>query len=80
MTERGYANAVVAMQELWANAEREGVTIGLEVANRYESNVLNTTEQGLRFLGAPDATLHLDMELATSARRFVFDHLATATA
>jgi D-psicose/D-tagatose/L-ribulose 3-epimerase len=33
------------------------------VVNRYESNVLNTTEQGLRFLddiGAPNATLHLD--------------------
>jgi D-psicose/D-tagatose/L-ribulose 3-epimerase len=51
------------MQELCANADREGVTIGLEVVNRYESNVLNTTEQGLRFLdeiGAPNATLHLD--------------------
>ena len=46
-----------------SSAEREGVTIGLEVVNRYESNVLNTTELGLRFLddiGAPNATLHLD--------------------
>jgi D-psicose/D-tagatose/L-ribulose 3-epimerase len=63
VTERGYANAVEAMQELCSNAEREGVTIGLEVVNRYESNVLNTTEQGLRFLddiGAANATLHLD--------------------
>jgi D-psicose/D-tagatose/L-ribulose 3-epimerase len=63
VTERGYANAVSAMQELASNAAREGVTIGLEVVNRYESNVLNTTEQGLRFLddiGAPNATLHLD--------------------
>ena len=63
VTERGYENAVEAMRELCSNAEREGVTIGLEVVNRYESNVLNTTEQGLRFLddiGAPNATLHLD--------------------
>jgi D-psicose/D-tagatose/L-ribulose 3-epimerase len=63
VSERGYANAVSAMQELCSNAEREGVTIGLEVVNRYESNVLNTTEQGLTFLediGAPNATLHLD--------------------
>jgi D-psicose/D-tagatose/L-ribulose 3-epimerase len=63
VTERGYANAVSAMQELASNAAREGVTIGLEVVNRYESNVLNTTEQGLRFLddiGARNATLHLD--------------------
>ena len=63
VTERGYENAVEAMRELCSNAEREGVTIGLEVVNRYESNVLNTTEQGLRFLddiGSPNATLHLD--------------------
>ena len=63
VSERGYANAVEAMQELCSNASREGVTIGLEVVNRYESNVLNTTEQGLRFLddiGAANATLHLD--------------------
>jgi len=63
VTERGYANAVGAMRELCDNAAREGVTIGLEVVNRYESNVLNTTEQGLRFLddiGASNATLHLD--------------------
>ena len=63
VSERGYANAVEAMQELCSNASREGVTIGLEVVNRYESNVLNTTKQGLRFLddiGAANATLHLD--------------------
>ena len=63
VTERGYENAVEAMRELCSNAEREGVTIGLEVVNRYESNVLNTTEQGLRFLddiGSSNATLHLD--------------------
>ena len=63
VTPRGYANAVEAMQELASNAAREDVTLGLEVVNRYESNVLNTTEQGLRFLsdiGASNATLHLD--------------------
>jgi D-psicose/D-tagatose/L-ribulose 3-epimerase len=139
VTPRGYANAVEAMQELCSNTEREGVTIGLEVVNRYESDVLNTTEQGLRFLsdiGSANATLHLGtyhmnieepgmaeaielagdrlgydgtitfesfssavvspaltralciwretwddgMELAVSARQFVLDHLAAATA
>ena len=63
VSERGYANAVEAMQELCANAEREGVNIGLDVVNRYESNVFNTTEQGLRFLddiGAGNVSLHLD--------------------
>jgi D-psicose/D-tagatose/L-ribulose 3-epimerase len=63
VTERGYANAVGAMRELCDNAAREGVTIGLEVVNRYESNVLNTTEQALTFLddiGSANATVHLD--------------------
>ena len=63
VTERGYANAVEAMRELSDNAAREGVTIGLEVVNRYESNVLNTTEQALTFLadmGSRNATIHLD--------------------
>ena len=63
VTERGRANAVEAIRELCDNAEREGVTIGLEVVNRYESNLLNTTEQALEFLdelGADNATVHLD--------------------
>jgi len=63
VSERGYANAVEAMRELCDNAARENVTIGLEVVNRYESNVLNTTEQALRFLddiGSSTATVHLD--------------------
>ena len=63
VSERGYANAVEAMRELSENAAREGVTIGIEVVNRYESNVLNTTEQALTFLddvGSSNATVHLD--------------------
>ena len=60
---RGYANAVEAIRELCDNAAPEGVTIGIEVVNRYESNVLNTAEQALTFLddvGADNATVHLD--------------------
>jgi D-psicose/D-tagatose/L-ribulose 3-epimerase len=63
LTERGHVNAVSAMHQLASNAAREGATPGLEVVGRHESNVLDTTEQGLRFLedtGASNATLHLD--------------------
>ncbi len=63
VTERGRANAVDAIREPCDNAAREGVTIGLEVVNRYESNLLNTTEQALAFLdelGADNATVQLD--------------------
>jgi len=63
VSERGYANAVEAIRGLCDDAARDGVTIGIEVVNRYESNVLNTTAQALRFLddvGAPNAVVHLD--------------------
>jgi D-psicose/D-tagatose/L-ribulose 3-epimerase len=63
ITDRGRANAVEAIRELCDAAAREGVTIGLEVVNRYESNLLNTNEQALAFLddlGAANATVHLD--------------------
>jgi D-psicose/D-tagatose/L-ribulose 3-epimerase len=46
-----------------AAASSAGITIGIEVVNRYESNVLNTAEQALTFLddvGADNATVHLD--------------------
>jgi D-psicose/D-tagatose/L-ribulose 3-epimerase len=61
--ERARANAVEAIRGLCDDAAAAGVTIGLEVVNRYESNLLNTTEQALAFLaevGAPNATVHLD--------------------
>ena len=63
VTECGRANAVEAIRELCDSAAREGVTIGLEAVNRYESNLLNTAEQALAFLddlGARNATVHLD--------------------
>ena len=69
VTERGRANAVEAIRELCDNAASAGVTVGIEVVNRYESNVLNTTEQALAFLddvGADNATVHpLDYVSAT---------------
>ena len=50
VSERGYANAVEAIRALCDDAARDDVTIGIEVVNRYESNVLNTAEQALAFL------------------------------
>jgi D-psicose/D-tagatose/L-ribulose 3-epimerase len=63
VSERGRANAVEAIRELCDSAAREGVTIGIEVVNRYESNMLNTNAQALAFLDevvADNATVHLD--------------------
>jgi D-psicose/D-tagatose/L-ribulose 3-epimerase len=44
-------------------AAQSGVEIVLEIVNRFESNLLNTTAQGLKFLretGRDDVFLHLD--------------------
>jgi len=60
---RGRANAVEALRELSDNAAREGVTIGLEVVNRYESNIVNTAEEALAFVedvGSDNLKVHLD--------------------
>jgi len=62
-TPRGRANAVEALRELAENAAPHGVTIGLEVVNRYESNMVNTAEEALEFLdevGSDNLKVHLD--------------------
>lgn len=44
-TKQGYTNCVNALKDVAAQAADCGVTVGLEVINRYETNVLNTAEQ-----------------------------------
>jgi D-psicose/D-tagatose/L-ribulose 3-epimerase len=62
-TERGRRNAVEALKRLAGRGERAGVTIGIEAVNRYESNLVNTTEHALQLLDeieAPNVVVHLD--------------------
>lgn len=63
VTERGRANSVESIQQLADKAAQSGITLGLEFCNRYETNVLNTTEQTLAFIadvGRPNVVAHLD--------------------
>jgi D-psicose/D-tagatose/L-ribulose 3-epimerase len=63
LTERGRNNAVAAVARLADRAAESGITLGLEFCNRYETNVLNTTEQTLRFIGEvgrDNVVAHLD--------------------
>ncbi|WP_132875053.1 sugar phosphate isomerase/epimerase family protein [Tamaricihabitans halophyticus] len=63
LTELGRANVVRELAGLAGDAADAGVTIGLEVVNRYESNVLNTAEQALELIadiGADNVVVHLD--------------------
>jgi D-psicose/D-tagatose/L-ribulose 3-epimerase len=62
-TPRGRANCVAALQRLARRAADSGITLGLEVVNRYETNLLNTATQALAFVGevgAPNLGVHLD--------------------
>ncbi|MFD4992030.1 sugar phosphate isomerase/epimerase family protein [Cellulosimicrobium cellulans] len=59
----GRANVVATLQELAKEAEGKGMTLGLEVCNRYETNVVNTAADALRLaddIGADNVLVHLD--------------------
>lgn len=57
------ANSISAVTRLADYASDKGININLEVVNRYETNIMNTGKEGLKFLEAvnrPNAYLHLD--------------------
>ncbi|MCB4767165.1 sugar phosphate isomerase/epimerase [Ancylobacter sp. Lp-2] len=60
---RGRANAVAVLKDLSKDAAALGVTLGLEVVNRYETHVINTAAQALVLadeIGADNVMIHLD--------------------
>ena len=63
-TAAGVAMSVDILQQVAETAAASGITLGLEVVNRYESNVLNTASQAvelIRRIGAPNVKAHLDV-------------------
>jgi D-psicose/D-tagatose/L-ribulose 3-epimerase len=63
VTKAGRANAVAALERLAGRAAEQGINLGLEVVNRYESNLLNTAEQAVDLIeqiGADNLVVHLD--------------------
>jgi D-psicose/D-tagatose/L-ribulose 3-epimerase len=63
LTAKGRRNATDAVKRMADFALKKGVTLGLEVVNRYESNQLNTAVQALEMLDrvdAPNVVVHLD--------------------
>ena len=63
LTVAGRANVVRVLAELAAEAKNLGMTLGLEICNRYETNVINTAHDALRLaddVGADNVTIHLD--------------------
>ncbi|MFD1720584.1 sugar phosphate isomerase/epimerase family protein [Amnibacterium endophyticum] len=62
-------NALAVLGRVARLAAEDGVTVGVEYVNRYESNLLNTAEQTVAFLDEldePNAVLHLDTFHANS--------------
>ena len=62
-TSSGIANSVAAVATLADKADTLGIKLSLEVVNRYESNIINTGRQALRYLadmGRSQVSVHLD--------------------
>src|SRR5271156_2369144 len=62
-TDAGYRNAVSGLREVAQEARTKGVVLAIEVVNRFESNLLNTAAQALRFVeavGEDNVGIHLD--------------------
>ncbi len=62
-TDAGYKNAVSGIREVAREARGKGVTLAVEVVNRFESNLLNTAAQAVRFVdavGEDNVGIHLD--------------------
>lgn len=63
LTSAGRANVVATLKELASSAEEMGMTLGLEICNRYETNVINTAADALRLaddIGHDNVLIHLD--------------------
>jgi D-psicose/D-tagatose/L-ribulose 3-epimerase len=62
-TQEGIAGSVDVVRRVGEKAAASGITLGMEVVNRYESNVLNTAAQALEFVkrvSLPNVKVHLD--------------------
>ncbi|WP_435100218.1 TIM barrel protein [Arhodomonas sp. AD133] len=63
VTAKGRANAVGVLRDLAGAARGKHIDLGIEVVNRYESNVINTAREALDFIDDIDADnvfVHLD--------------------
>lgn len=59
----GRANVVATLKDLAVEAQGKGMTLGLEICNRYETNVINTAADALRLaddIGHDNVLIHLD--------------------
>ena len=63
-TRRGIEGAAEVIARVADKAAASNITLGMEVVNRYETNVLNTATQGIEFcrlVNRPNVKVHLDV-------------------
>ncbi len=63
LTKKDWDTSVSALSKVADRANSAGVTLNLEIVNRFESNMLNTAAQGMAYIadtGASNVFLHLD--------------------
>jgi D-psicose/D-tagatose/L-ribulose 3-epimerase len=63
LTDGGRRNVVSVLRGLAREARSRGITLGLEICNRYETNVINTARQALTLaddIGEDNVLIHLD--------------------
>ncbi|MEV0148725.1 MULTISPECIES: sugar phosphate isomerase/epimerase [unclassified Nonomuraea] len=63
LTEAGRRNVVSVLRRLAQEAAEDDMTLGLEICNRYETNVVNTARDALRLaddIGEDNVLIHLD--------------------
>lgn len=62
-TARGRQNGIEVLRRVADHASSAGVSLALEVVNRYETNIINTARQGIAYVGEighANVGLHLD--------------------
>ncbi len=63
-TSAGIASSIEVMARVAEKAAASDITLGMEVVNRYESNVINTAAQAVEYcrrVGAENVKVHLDV-------------------
>jgi len=63
LSKKAWDTSVSALSQVAERASASGVTLNLEIVNRFESNMLNTAAQGMAYIkdtGASNVFLHLD--------------------
>ena len=63
-TADGISRSVEVVRRVAEKAAESGIVLGMEVVNRYETNVLNTAAQGVDYVkrvGMPNVKVHLDV-------------------